>query len=63
MNKEAAADGITNYVMSFITMVYTKGDKEVKVTTNMVTGMKDGKIMEEWHLYDTKLLLDLVAQK
>jgi hypothetical protein len=63
VNKEAAADGITNYVMSFVTMVYTKGDKEVKVTTNMVTGMKDGKIMEEWDLYDTKQLLELVAQK
>jgi hypothetical protein len=63
VNKEAAADGITNYVMSFVTMVYTKGDKEVKVTTNMVTGMKDGKIMEEWDIYDTKQLLELVAQK
>ena len=63
VNKEAAADGITNYVMSFVTMVYTKGDKEVKVTTNMVTGMKDGKIMEEWDLYDTKQLIELVAQK
>jgi hypothetical protein len=63
VNKEAAADGITNYVMSFVTMVYTKGDKEVKITTNMVTGMKDGKIMEEWDLYDTKQLLELVAQK
>jgi hypothetical protein len=63
VNKEAAADGITNYVMSFVTMVYTKGDKEVKITTNMVTGMKDGKIMEEWDIYDTKQLLELVAQK
>jgi hypothetical protein len=35
----------------------------VKVTTNMVTGMKDGKIVEEWDLYDTKQLLELVAQK
>jgi hypothetical protein len=29
----------------------------------MVTGMKDGKIVEEWDLYDTKQLLELVAQK
>jgi hypothetical protein len=29
----------------------------------MVTGMKEGKIMEEWDLYDTKLLMDLISQK
>ena len=63
VNKEAAADGIKNYVMSFVTMVYTKGDKEAKVTSSMVTGMKDGKIVEEWDLYDTKLLMDLISQK
>jgi hypothetical protein len=63
VNKEAAADGITNYVMSFLTIVYKKGDKEAKVTSSMVTGMKDGKIVEEWDLYDTKPLMDLVAQK
>jgi hypothetical protein len=63
VNKDASPNGVTNYVLSFVTMVYTKGDKEVKVTTNMVTGMKDGKIVEEWDLYDTKQLLELVAQK
>jgi hypothetical protein len=25
--------------------------------------MKDGKIVEEWGLYDTKPLMDLIAQK
>jgi hypothetical protein len=63
VNKEAAADGITNYVMSFVTIVYTKGDKEAQVTSSMVTGMKDGKIVQEWDLYDTKLLMDLISQK
>jgi hypothetical protein len=63
VNKEADQNGVTNYVMSFLTIVYKKGDKEAKVTSSMVTGMKDGKIVEEWDLYDTKPLIDLVAQK
>jgi hypothetical protein len=63
VNKEASPNGITNYVLSYLTIVYKKGDKEVKVATNMVTGMKDGKIVEEWDIYDTKPLMDLMAQK
>jgi hypothetical protein len=63
VNKDASPNGITNYVLSYLTIVYKKGDKEVKVATNMVTGMKDGKIVEEWDIYDTKPLMDLMAQK
>lgn len=63
VNKEVAQNGVTNYVISFQTMVFKKGEKEVKVIMNVVNGMKDGKIVEEWGLYDTKPLMDLIAQK
>ena len=63
VNKEASPNGITNYVMSFQHTVYKKGDKEVKVIVSVVNGMKDGKIVEEWDLYNTKPMLDLMNQK
>ncbi|MFM2259284.1 MAG: hypothetical protein RLZZ424_1253 [Bacteroidota bacterium] len=63
VNKEADKKGVTNYVMSFQTMVFKKGEKEVKLIMSVVNGMKDGKIVEEWGLYDTKPLMDLIAQK
>jgi hypothetical protein len=63
VNKEADKYGVTNYVMSFQTMVFKKGEKEVKLIMSVVNGMKDGKIVEEWGLYDTKPLMDLIAQK
>jgi hypothetical protein len=63
VNKEASPNGVTNYVMSFQSTIYKKGDKEVKVIVSVVNGMKDGKIVEEWDIYDTKPMMDLISQK
>lgn len=63
VNKKASEDGITNYVISFQHLIIKKGDKEVKVIMNVVNGMKDGKIVEEWGLYDSKPIFDLMNQK
>jgi hypothetical protein len=63
VNKEASPNGVTNYVMSFQHTIYKKGDKEVKVIVSVVNGMKDGKIVEEWDLYNTKPMFDLMSQK
>jgi hypothetical protein len=63
VNKEASPDGVTNYVISFQHVIFKKGDKEVKVIMNVVNAMKDGKIVEEWGLYDSKALLELLNQK
>jgi hypothetical protein len=30
---------------------------------SVVNGMKDGKIVEEWDIYDTKPMMDLISQK
>ena len=63
VNKEASPDGVTNYVISFQHLIVKKGDKEVRVIMNVVNGMKDGKIVEEWGLYDSKPIFDLMTQK
>ena len=63
VNKEAAPNGVTNFVMSYQHTIYKKGDKEVKVIVNIVDAMKDGKIVEEWAIYDTKAMLELIEQK
>jgi len=63
VNKVASPNGVTNYVMSFHHNIFKKGDKEVKVIVNVVNGMKDGKIVEEWNIYDTKPMMDLISQK
>lgn len=63
VNNEASADGVTNYVISFQHLIVKKGDKEVKVIMNIVNGIKDGKIVEEWGLYNSKPIVDLINQK
>jgi len=63
VNKEASPNGVTNFVMSFQHTIYKKGDKEVKVIVSVVNGIKDGKIVEEWDLYNTKPMLDLMNPK
>lgn len=63
VNKEASPDGVTNYVISFQHLIIKKGEKEIKVIMNVVNGMKEGKIVEEWGLYDSKPMYDLMMQK
>jgi len=63
VNKEASPNGVTNYVISFQNTIYKKGDKEVKVMVSMVDGIKDGKIVEEWSIYDSKAMMELIEQK
>ena len=60
VNDEASPEGVTNYVISFQHLVFTKGDKQVKVIMNVVNAMKDGKIVEEWGLYDSRELAELM---
>jgi hypothetical protein len=50
---------VDNYVISYQNAVLTKGDKTVKVLINAVDLMKDGKIKEEWLVYDTAGILSL----
>ena len=63
VNKEASPNGVKNYVISFQNTIYKKGGKEVKVMVSMVDGIKDGKIVEEWSIYDSKAMMELIEQK
>ena len=60
VNKTPSPDGVTNYVISFQHMTLTKGDKHVKVIMNVVNGMKNGKIVEEWGLYDASAMYEIM---
>ena len=60
VNKKPSSTGVTNYVISFQFAEFTKGDKTVKVVMNLVDAFKDGKIVEEWGIYDTKNVYELL---
>lgn len=60
VNKKSSPTGVTNYVISFQFAEFTKGDKTVKVVMNLVDAFKDGKIVEEWGIYDTKNVYELL---
>ena len=60
VNKKASADGITNYVISYQTVSFKRGDKQVKVLMNVVNSIKNGKIIEEWDTYDTKPMMEIL---
>ena len=49
-----------NYVISYQNAVLTKGEKKVKVLINAVDLMQDGKIKEEWLVYDTSGIMELL---
>lgn len=60
VNKKASPTGVTNYVMSYQTAEFKKGDKSIKVIMNSVDAFKDGKIVEEWNTYDTRKIYELM---
>lgn len=52
--------GITNYVISYYELTFSKGDKSVSGIFNMNFAIKDGKIQEEWDTYDTAPLIEIL---
>ena len=60
VNKVAAPDGVTNYVVSYVLAEFSKGNQKVKVIMNTVDAIKEGKIVEEWNTYDTKKISELM---
>jgi predicted SnoaL-like aldol condensation-catalyzing enzyme len=53
VNYEANEKGVKNYVLAYCTNTWTKGDKSIQVVTFQVDAIKDGKIVEEWNVYDS----------
>ena len=53
VNYKANEKGVKNYVLAYCTNTWTKGDKSIQVVTFQVDAIKDGKIVEEWNVYDS----------
>ena len=53
VNYKADEKGVKNYVLAYCTNTWTKGDKSVQIVTFQVDAIKDGKIVEEWNVYDS----------
>jgi predicted SnoaL-like aldol condensation-catalyzing enzyme len=53
VNYKANEKGVKNYVFAYCTNTWTKGEKSVQIVTFQVDAIKDGKIVEEWNVYDS----------
>jgi PBP1b-binding outer membrane lipoprotein LpoB len=52
--------GITNYVISYYEATFSKGGKSAVVVYNMNFAVKDGKIQEEWDVYDSAPIMEVL---
>ncbi len=57
---KANEKGITNYVSGYMTLILTKGDKTAKTFIHTVDAIKDGKLVEEWSLYDRAAMAEIM---
>lgn len=52
--------GISNYVICYYDVTFTKGDKKVNIKNyHMIFAIKDGKVHEVWDIYDASELSGL----
>ena len=56
INHKPNDKGVSNFVLSYNTLNVSKSGMTRKILFHQVFGMKDGKIVEEWDVYDTKPL-------
>lgn len=60
VNYKPSPNGVSNYVVAWVTLSMQKGGKSITVAMNQGFAIKDGKIVEEWDSYDTAGLMDLL---
>ena len=53
VNYKADEKGVKNYVLAYCTNTWKKGDLSVDIVTFQVDAIRDGKIVEEWNVYDS----------
>ena len=53
VNYKADEKGIKNFVFSHQTVTWKKVSKTIKVISFQIVAVKDGKIVEEWNIYDS----------
>ncbi|MEY2760257.1 MAG: hypothetical protein RLZZ96_157 [Bacteroidota bacterium] len=59
-NNKANEKGITNYVSGYMTLTLTRGDKTAKTLIHTIDAVKDGKLVEEWSLYDRAAMAEIM---
>ena len=52
--------GVKNYVFTYYDATFSKGGKSVVINYNMIFGIKDGKVVVEWDIYDTAPIMGLL---
>lgn len=52
--------GITNYIISYYEATFSKAGKSAVVVYNMNFAVKDGKIQEEWDVYDSAPIMEVL---
>ncbi len=60
VNYKPSPDGVSNYVIAWVTLSMQKGKKSISVQMNQGFAIKNGKIVEEWDTYDTAGLMGLL---
>ena len=55
-----AKNGATSFVHVYMTTSFTKAGKKVDCFMNALFSFKDGKIIEEWGIYDASEIVELV---
>lgn len=51
--------GVSNFVLAYSTLNISQAGKLAKILFHQVFGIKDGKIVEEWDVYDSQPFTDL----
>lgn len=54
VNDKPNAKGQTNFVIAYLNVTLHRSKKSEKVLFNQVCAIKNGKVVEEWDVYDTK---------
>ncbi len=60
INDEANLKGVKNFVIAYLIVNASNGKSNNDILLNQVCAVKDGKIVEEWDVYDAKKIDELL---
>lgn len=52
--------GVSNYIFTYYDATFARGGKSVVINYNMIFAIKDGKVVEEWDIYDSAPIMELL---
>jgi len=62
INQEANPKGVKNFVIAYLKAKASNGKVTNEILFHQVCAIKDGKIVEEWDIYDTKKIETLLTK-